>query len=58
MVNRIKAMITVAAISALIILLVVFHIPLVQPEFTIQCVSEPCIIDNITIAERYLIGER
>ncbi len=32
-----------------------FGVPLVQPEFTIQCVSEPCIVPNITLWERYFV---
>ncbi len=35
------------------VVLVYFTIPLVEPEFTIQCVPDAnCIISNITIHER------
>jgi len=31
--------------------LVAFTVPLMQPPFTIQCVSTPCITPDITIIE-------
>jgi len=43
------------AVLGIFFFLVYFTIPLVEPEFTIQCVEEinsPCVIDNITIHER------
>ncbi len=29
-------------------------VPILQPEFTIQCVSAPCIVKDITIYEWFL----
>lgn len=34
-------------------LLIVFVLPLMQPPVTIQCVSAPCIVPNITIFEYF-----
>lgn len=38
--------------------LIIIYIPLVDPEFTIQCVPDSvnCIIEKITLYERYVIG--
>jgi len=37
--------------------LIIIYIPLVDPEFTIQCVPDVnCIIEKITLYERYVIG--
>jgi len=32
-------------------LFIIFNVPLIEPEFTIQCVDAPCQVPNITIIE-------
>jgi hypothetical protein len=33
------------------VLFLLFHVPFIEPEFTIQCVDAPCIVPDMTIVE-------
>jgi len=52
--NTFVRLLVILIVIKLTIALVIFTIPLVQPDVTIQCVSAPCLTPDITIYEWFM----